>query len=310
MVTLNKFIKELNMQVIYGPEGYENIEIKSNEINRPGMQFCGYYKKFKDGRIQIIGIQEWEYLKELSPEARTEALEKLFKRDFPAIIFSNNNFVFFEVTELAKKYGVTVLSTARNTTRLITDMILYMDIMFAPKVRVHGVLLDIYGVGVLITGESGVGKSETALELIERGHKLVSDDSVIVRNIGGALKGRSPEVTKYFMEIRGVGIVDVGRMFGIGSVMDERPIDLIVKLELWNEEKDYERLGIDDRTVKVLGQDVIEYNIPVRPGRNSALIIEAATKSYKQKMYGYNPGIELNERIMKQIATRKRGRQQ
>ena len=310
MVTLNKFIKDLNMQIIYAPEGYENIEIKSNEINRPGMQFCGYYKKFKDGRIQIIGIQEWEYLKELSPEDRKEALEKLFKRDFPAIIFSNNNFVFYEVTELAKKYGVTVLSTARNTTRLITDMILYMDIMFAPKVRVHGVLLDIYGVGVLITGESGVGKSETALELIERGHKLVSDDSVIVRNIGGALKGRSPEVTKYFMEIRGVGIVDVGRMFGIGSVMDERPIDLIVKLELWDEEKDYERLGIDDRTVKVLGQDVIEYNIPVRPGRNSALIIEAATKSYKQKMYGYNPGIELNERIMKQIATRKRGRQQ
>jgi len=298
-IKLKKIVEKHNLEIIHKSSDFDDIVIASSDLNRPGLQLCGYYSKFVNKRIQIIGTQEWHYIDSLYGVDRFNSLEKLFKCVIPCVVFSRSKAIFKEAEFLAKKHDVTILRSSDTTSKISSKIISTIDEALAPTMRIHGVLLDIYGVGVLITGRSGIGKSETALDLITNGARLVSDDSVIIRNMDKKIVGKSPEITKYFMEIRGVGIIDIQKMFGVAFVMEEKNIELVMNLEDWDESKEYDRLGLDYNYEKILGIDVVKYNIPVKPGRHTALIIEVATKNYKQKELGYNPAKELNERIIK-----------
>lgn len=297
-VKIKYIVDELNFELVHASTDYKDIEIESSDINRPGLQLNGYYSKFVKDRIQLIGTQEWHYINSMEDKKRYETLEKLFMYDIPAVIVSRNAEIFSQAIELAKKYNVTILRSPDSTSKVFSKIISLVEDELAPTMRMHGVLLDISGIGVLITGRSGIGKSETALDLISNGARLISDDSVIIKNLDKRLIGKSPEITKYFMEIRGVGIIDIQKMFGVGFVMEEKEIEVVVNLEDWDESKEYERLGLDNKYQSILGIDVVRFDIPVKPGRHTALIIEVATKNYKQKELGYNPAEALNNRLM------------
>lgn len=303
--TLMDLKAELNFNLVYQAKRYFTVSITEPEVNRPGLQLAGYFRKFKNKRLQMIGNQEWYYLSEMEPEKRRESLDKLFEQDVPAIIFAAGNEVFKEALESAEKYDITIFKIDKKTNIVLEELKNFIDEALAPTTRIHGVLLDVYGVGVILTGDSGVGKSETALDLIAKGSKLISDDSVIIKKMDDRLIGTSPEITKHFMEVRGVGIIDIQRFFGVGSVMEKREVEMIAHLELWDDEKEYVRLGLEDTYQEILGIDVVKYTIPVKPGRHTAMIIEVATNNFKQKQLGYNPAVALNERIMSSIRKRK-----
>lgn len=303
--TLMDLKAELNFNLVYQAKRYFTVSITEPEVNRPGLQLAGYFRKFKNKRLQMIGNQEWYYLSEMEPDKRRESLDKLFEQDVPAIIFAAGNEVFKEALESAEKYDITIFKIDKKTNIVLEELKNFIDEALAPTTRIHGVLLDVYGVGVILTGDSGVGKSETALDLIAKGSKLISDDSVIIKKMDDRLIGTSPEITKHFMEVRGVGIIDIQRFFGVGSVMEKREVEMIAHLELWDDEKEYVRLGLEDTYQEILGVDVVKYTIPVKPGRHTAMIIEVATNNFKQKQLGYNPAVALNERIMTSIRKRK-----
>ena len=303
--TLMDLKAELNFNLVYQAKRYFTVSITEPEVNRPGLQLAGYFRKFKNKRLQMIGNQEWYYLSEMEPDKRRESLDKLFEQDVPAIIFAAGNEVFKEALESAEKYDITIFKIDKKTNIVLEELKNFIDEALAPTTRIHGVLLDVYGVGVILTGDSGVGKSETALDLIAKGSKLISDDSVIIKKMDERLIGTSPEITKHFMEVRGVGIIDIQRFFGVGSVMEKREVEMIAHLELWDDEKEYVRLGLEDTYQEILGVDVVKYTIPVKPGRHTAMIIEVATNNFKQKQLGYNPAVALNERIMSSIRKRK-----
>lgn len=296
--TLSKLVREIDLKIIYKAKNFYDIQMEERELNRPGLQLSGFYEKFQADRIQIIGNQEWYYLEGFSDSLRYQRTEELFKHGIHALLFTSGNSIFKEVLDLAKKYDITILSTKEKTSKIINKITNFIDMELAPTTRVHGVLLDVYGVGVLIEGKSGVGKSETALDLISKGAKLISDDSVIIKAMDGVLIGRSPEITKHFMEIRGIGIIDVQKLFGVGSIMEKIQIEMVINLESWDEKKEYVRLGLEDLHENILGINCVKYEIPVKPGRHTALIIEVAAKTYKQKQFGYNPAKVLNERIL------------
>lgn len=298
-VKLSDLVKNYDLEIVHKSSDYEDIKITSSEINRPGLQLCGHFNKFVNERIQVIGTQEWHYLNSLDKNEIKVSLNKLFQYNIPCLIFSRNNKVFKEAHELAVKHDRTLLKSKEPTAKLMSKIVSHIEIDLAPTMRVHGVLLDIYGVGVLIKGRSGIGKSETALDLITNGARLIADDSVIIKNIDQKLIGRSPEITRHFMEIRGVGIIDIQKMFGVGYVMEEKNIEIIINLEDWDESKEYDRLGIVNNYEDLLGINVAKFDVPVKPGRHTAMIVEVATKNYKQKELGYNPALELNARILK-----------
>lgn len=304
--SLKQLIDDMGFEVVYLAKDYEEVEIESNELNRPGLQLFGYFRKYVSERIQIIGGAEWQFCNDLTHEKRCQVLEPIFASHIPVMIFSRGNAVFKEAVGLAKKYDRTILTTKATTSRLVNQLINYTDVLLAPSMRVHGILMDIYGVGVLLTGPSGVGKSETALDLLVNGHKLISDDSVIIRRLDEQLHGTSPKVTQHFMEIRGVGIIDVQRIFGVGCVMEEKEIDLIVHLEPWNENISYDRLGEKSQYGQYLGIEVPMMTIPVKSGRNTSMVIEVATKNFKLKDLGYNAAVALNDRVMNEISRRKK----
>lgn len=304
--SLKQLIDDMGFDVVYLAKNYEHVEIESNELNRPGLQLFGYFRKYVSERIQIIGGAEWQFCNDLSEAKRYKVLEPIFASNIPVMIFSRGNAVFKEAIDLAKKYERTILATKATTSRLVNQLINYTDVLLAPSMRVHGILMDIYGVGVLLTGPSGVGKSETALDLLVDGHKLISDDSVIIRRMDEQLHGTSPKVTQHFMEIRGVGVIDVQRIFGVGCVMEEKEIDLIVHLEPWNESISYDRLGEKIQHGQYLGIEVPLMNIPVKSGRNTSMVIEVATKNFKLKDLGYNAAATLNDRLIKEINKRRK----
>jgi len=267
------------------------------EISRPGLQVAGFFEFFEPERIQIIGKLEYAYMLKMDSVHRIQNLKKLFSGKSPCFIVSRELEILPEMLKFALEYDVPILRWHASTTEFISEVLPWLKLQFAPRLTMHGVLVDIYGEGILIIGESSVGKSETAMELIRRGHRLVADDAVEIKKVSNqTLFGTCPEVIRYFMELRGIGIIDVRRMFGVQAVKETQSIDLVIKLEVWDSSKDYDRLGMNDEYIEILGNQVVCHSIPIRPGRNLAIICEAAAINFRQKKMGYNSAQVLMER--------------
>ncbi len=300
-VKLSSIVEEYNLKPIVTPDGCGDIEITVADVNRPSLQLAGFFEYFDPERIQIIGMVEYTYLKSLSADARFSAIDRLFKEPVPAVIITRNMVPFPEFIECAKKYNRALYVSDYSTSRFTSAIILYLNVALAPMTQLHGVLVEVYGEGILLLGESGVGKSETAIELVKRGHRLVADDAVEIRRVSNkSLVGSAPEIIRHFIELRGIGIVDVKRLFGMGAVKDTENIDLVINLENWQQGKAYDRLGIDTEVVDILGIEVPSLTIPIKPGRNLAMIVEVAAMNARQRKMGYNAAEELNDRMMNQ----------
>ncbi len=299
-VSLKKIIEEMDLEIVHLSSDIDEIKILSSEISRPGLQIAGFYDKFVPERIQIIGSAEFQYLKSMNSGNRYEIIKEFLKHPISSLVICRELEVFDEIMILAREYNRTILKSKETTSKLINRIINYLDIKLAPETRVHGVLVEVYGVGVLITGKSGVGKSETALDLVIRGHRLISDDIVIIKKLDDRLVGQSPDLTRHFMEIRGLGIIDIERLYGVGSIKNSENINLVTELELWDSSREYDRLGLDEEHIEMLDIQVPRLIIPVKPGRNVAMIIEVATRNFRQKIMGYNAANELNKRIIDQ----------
>ncbi|MBQ3139337.1 MAG: HPr(Ser) kinase/phosphatase [Ruminococcus sp.] len=297
-VSLKKIIDEFKLEVIFIHKEAEDILIDETEVNRPGLQLMGFYEYFNPERIQIIGKVEFAYLSTLDEVTRRERLELLFSQKLPAIIITRELPYFAEMLELATKYEIPLLRSKESTSNFMSGLIAFLNLNLAPRVTRHGVLIEIYGEGVFITGESGVGKSETAIELVKRGHRLVADDAVEIRKVSNiSLVGSSPDNIRHFLELRGIGIINARRLFGIGAVKMTEKIDLVIELEQWNPEKIYDRMGVDTEYVTLLGVKIPSLTIPVKPGRNLAVILEVAAMNNRQKKMGYNAAAELLNRL-------------
>lgn len=304
-ITLDKLVEDLNMEIVYRSDDMEDVKITASEVNRPGLQLSGYFDKFAYKRLQIIGNVEWHYCNSLEKDVRYDRLEQIFSYAFPAMIISRGLIVFPEIMKLAFEYNRTILRTKLPTTKFINVLINYLDYALAPEITIHGVLVEVYGMGVLLIGKSGVGKSETALELIKRGHRLVADDAVEIKKVDEGLRGEAVDLIRHFMEIRGIGILDIERLYGVGAVKKNEFIDLVIELEFWDETKEYDRIGLDEEYIEILGTKIPKLIIPVRPGRNLAMIVEVAARNTRQKKLGYNAALELDNRIKEQINKRK-----
>ncbi|MFL0267759.1 HPr(Ser) kinase/phosphatase [Candidatus Clostridium radicumherbarum] len=295
-VTIESLIEDLKLEIII--QGKANREITYSDMNRPGLQFSGFYNYFANERVQIIGMAEWSFLDAMQPELRRKRLKKFFQFETPCIIISRGLEPHEELIASAKENGRWVLRTNSITTRFISKLTNYLDDKLAPETRMHGVLVDVYGIGILITGESGIGKSETALELIKRGHRLVADDAVDIKEIDGILKGKAPFITSGMMEVRGMGIIDVPALYGLSSVLTEKTIHMVIYLEQWKDEEDYDRLGIEQNYIEILNVPIKKMTLPIRPGRNLAVIIEAAAANYRYSLNSsISPVDTINSRI-------------
>ena len=297
-VSLDKVVEKLRLEVVYTPTELKNIPIYTADVNRPGLLLTGYDEYFDPTRIQIFGNAEVGYLTTLPESERRSHIHTLFAAKPPALIVTRNLSVFDEVLEFASQYEVPVLRSTENTSSLMSALISNLSVEVAPRITRHGVCVEIYGEGILILGESGVGKSETAIELVKRGHRLIADDAVEIRRVSAkTLVGSSPENIRHFMELRGVGIINARRLFGIGAVKMTEKINMIVQLEQWDATKVYDRMGMNEEYTDVLGVQVSSLTIPVKPGRNLAIIIEVAAMNNRQKRMGYNAAQELLEKL-------------
>ena len=301
-VTLGQLITEFQFELIYGPEGFEKIEITTDDVNRPGLQLAGFFDYFEPQRLQIMGKAENAYVEQFDEAKRTDIFEKLCATGIPAVIVTRNIEVFPELIEAAKKYDVAVLRTNEFTSSVTSALVASLKVSLAPRITLHGVLVELYGEGILILGDSGIGKSETAIELVKRGHRLIADDAVEIKRVSAkSLVGSAPEIIRHYVELRGIGIVDVRRLFGMGAVKDTEKIDLVVTLEPWVQGKMYDRLGLEPQTTEILGIELPSLTIPVRPGRNLAVVLEIAAMNNRQKRMGYNTAEEFNKRLMGQF---------
>ncbi|BAH06434.1 HPr(Ser) kinase/phosphatase [Clostridium kluyveri] len=295
-VTIEDIIKDLELEVIN--KGKNVNEINVSDINRPGLQFSGFYNYYANERVQIVGKAEWSFLDAMQPDLRKKRLEKYFEFDNPGTIVTRGLIPHKEFLESAIKNKRWILRTNNISTRFINRLMNYLDVKLAPETRLHGVLMDVYGIGILITGESGIGKSETALELIKRGHRLVADDAVDVKQIDGVLNGTSPYITSGMIEVRGMGIIDISALYGLSSVLKTKNIGLVICLEQWKKDENYDRLGIDKEYMDILNVPVRKLKIPIRPGRNLAVIIEAAAANYRYSLVSdVTPVDVISERI-------------
>ncbi len=287
-----KLASDLNLEIVYSGRGV--VTLSSMSVERPGLQLAGFFDYFDPRRIIVLGLSEHGYLTAFSSEERKEKLAKLFTfGEVPCIILSRELPAFAELLEVATKASCPIFRSPKITTDLMSDLYIYLNRMLAPSINVHGVLMEVFGVGILLTGESGVGKSETAMELIKRGHRLIADDNVVIKEIANELYGTAPELIRYFMELRGIGIINVKSMYGSGSVLDEKSIQLVVELEHWKQGKSYDRIGDEASHAEYLGIKLPKLTIPVSPGRNLAIIIEVAARNYRLKSMGYNASEEL-----------------
>ena len=307
VVKLANLAEALKLQNLTPEIDMGKIELTTKDINRPALQLAGYYEHFSSERVQIIGYVEYSYIMQMEREERQERFEKFISSGIPCVIFTTLTEPTGQMIETALKYKVPLLVTSRTTSSFMAEIIRWLGLELAPSLSIHGVLVDVYGEGVLIMGESGIGKSEAALELVRRGHRLVSDDIVIIRKVSDAtLIGNAPDVTKHLIELRGIGIIDVRMLYGVEHVKDSQEIDLVIKLEDWNKEKEYDRLGLVDEYTEILGNKVVQHSLPIRPGRNLAVIVETAAVNHRQKKMGYNAVHELNRRVQENMI-KKRG---
>lgn len=297
-VKLGELIKKFNLEVIRGAEGYEDQAICTEDVNRPGLQLTGFFDYFDPHRLQVIGKVEDTYLSGLTPDQRRESFELLLSQDIPALIISRGIDPYPECMEMAEKYDRTVLRSQDTTSVLMSTIIASLKSYLAPRITRHGVLVEVYGEGVLLLGESGVGKSETAIELVKRGHRLIADDAVeIKRNVTDRLVGTAPELIRHYIELRGIGVIDVCRLFGMSAVKDEAEIDMVINLEQWKDGAMYDRLGLESLYTTILDVQVPSLTIPVKPGRNLAVIIEVAAMNNRHKKMGYNAALEFTKQI-------------
>ena len=279
--------------------------IMIRDVNRPALQLTGFFDHFDKGRVQIIGYVENAYISTLTPQRRREMFDKLLSSGIPCLVYSRGMAPEEEVLELCNHYGVPCMVSEKTTSDLMAEIIRWLNVKMAPMISIHGVLVDVFGEGVLIMGESGIGKSEAALELIKRGHRLVSDDVVEIRRVSDeTLIGSAPDITRHFIELRGIGIIDVKTLFGVESVKDTQSIDMVIKLEEWDKDKEYDRLGMEDQYTEFLGNKIVCHSIPIRPGRNLAIIVESAAVNYRTKKMGYNAAKELYKRVQANLARR------
>lgn len=298
-ITVEKLVKDLNLEILV--EGKQGAEIKTSDINRPGLQFSGYYSYFANERVQIVGRAEWSFLETMQIQVMKKRMKKFFQFETPCIIIARDLEPHDEFIEHAKKNNRWVVRSKLLTTQVVTKLKNYLDTQLAPETRLHGVLLDVYGIGILITGESGIGKSETALELIKRGHRLVADDAVDIKEIDGVLHGTAPYITSGMMEVRGMGIIDVPALYGLSSVLEEKTVDLVIYLEQWKTEQNYDRLGIDQQYLDILNIPVKKLTVPIRPGRNIAVIIEAAAANYRYSLVSKVSPVETIDKRMEEM---------
>ena len=302
MVNAKAMMKALRLTEL-APAPAEELRIEASDMNRPGLQLSGFWEHFAYERPQILGLVETSYMRSLEPAIRRERLERFVSYDLPCIIICRHLAGMDDLIDMARARSIPVYRSDSDTTQLIVELIYYLNGALAPSTRMHGVLVEIYGVGVLITGNSGVGKSEAALELLKRGHRLVADDAVDIRRVSaGRLVGQAPEMVRNFMEIRGIGIINVATLFGIGSVMQSKSIDMVVHLEHWQQDKEYDRLGLTDETRKILDVDVPWLLMPIRPGRNLAVVLEVAARNLRLKQQGYSAAKDLEQRFNERMA--------
>ncbi|NLX69846.1 MAG: HPr kinase/phosphorylase [Clostridiales bacterium] len=304
-VALDEVIKALNFEIVYRGDKTD-IEVTTSDINRPGLQLAGFFDYFASERIQVLGKTELTFLEGLSSEVRQERLCKLFSYEIPCLIVSRGMNIPGYITDCAVRYNRPVLRSQLATTNLVSRLTSYLSSALAPRITRHGVLVDVYGAGVFLMGESGIGKSETALELIKRGHRLVADDAVEIKKVAeNRLVGEAPELIRHFMEIRGIGIIDIKAMYGVGAVINNKPLDIVIYMEVWDSNKEYDRLGLVEDYIEILGVKLPKIVLPVRPGRNLAIIVEVAARNWRLKNMGYHAARELDNRLNELIQMNK-----
>ena len=301
-IPLSKVIEAFSLETMFLPELPENIEINCARVNRPGLQMAGFYDYYEQARLQIIGKMENHFIMNLSNEERAERIDNFFRSGPAGVIMTSNNPIPPEMLKSAEKYKVPLLRTKERTSEFMAALIGYLNVELGPRITRHGVLVEVYGEGILLLGDSGVGKSETAIELVKRGHRLIADDAVEIKRVSAnTLVGQAPEIIRHYVELRGIGIVDVRRLFGMGSIKLTEKIDMVINLENWVEGKMYDRLGIDEQFTDILGIKVPSIVLPVRPGRNLSVVIEVAAMNNRQKRMGYNTAEEFNKRLMESM---------
>ncbi len=297
-VPLKTLVKEFNLEVAFPSTDYESIRLTVEDVARPGLQLAGYFDHFEPMRLQIIGNVEMSFLDKLSPERRLRSLDRLFGYKFPALLIARNLTVDDQLLEMAKKHNISILRSPEPTSAIISAIITYLKSALAPRITRHGVLVEVYGEGIFLTGDSGIGKSEAAVELLKRGHRLIADDAVEIKKIGtNQLIGTAPELIRNYIELRGIGIINVAKLFGMGAVRVQNDIDLVVNIVPWNTQEIYDRLGLEEHYMELLGVKVPMYTIPITPGRNLAMILEVAAMNNRQKKLGYNSALEFTEQI-------------
>ncbi len=305
-VRIQTLIEKFNLKNLTPDVDITVKKITQPDINRPALQLAGYFEHYEETRTQIIGFVEYSYMEHMDEEKKKEVYPRVLSDKTPCVVFCRDLHPDELFLKTATENNIAVLSTDLSTSAFMSEIIRWLNVKLAPCISVHGVLVDIYGEGVLITGESGIGKSEAALELIRRGHRLVSDDVVEIRKVSDeTLVGSAPDITRHFIELRGIGIVDVKTLYGVSSVMDTTNINLVIRLEDWDKEKKYDRLGLEESYTEYLGNKVVCHNIPIRPGRNLAVICESAAVNHRQKKMGYNAAQELYQRVQNSLSKRK-----
>ena len=305
-ISLEKIIKEIKLETVYLPEKAEKIMVSNPEVDRPGLALAGFYDIFDSTRMQMIGKAETTYLSTCSESERKEKIDRFVSQRPKAIIVTSGLDIYPELLEAAKRYEIPLLTSKDRTSPVQASMISWLNVQLAPRQTRHGVFVEVYGEGLLLLGESGIGKSETAIELVKRGHRLIADDAVEIKRVSDRkLLGSAPDLIRHYVELRGIGIVDVRRIFGMGAIKEIEQIDLVINLEPWVNGKLYDRFGFNNETCEILGIELPSLTIPVTPGRNMAIIIEIAAMNHRQKKMGYNTAEEFNNRLMAQLENTK-----